>query len=276
MASTALLVVAATLLYAGLGVSGCGLHSLIVLAAAAACPSSADAINGGSSCACPLGSMCNATQCSSLSGQYTFPSSCASCACYIGLSQSTHYDVALLFVTIGLHSSYPTAPLVSSVYAPTYGSVWYIGSTYTVQWISASIPVIDVFLLVQQSSGGTFIPIMIAAAVPNTGSYQWLVSSNISTGANAYVVGIVPTGTTPTLPTNTLSPPFTIQSLPTGACPGGYASATGSYPGCSVCPQGSYSSVSLIAPHDSLSLVLAEQHGLPRMPHELHDSRFCL
>ena len=137
-----------------------------------------------------------------------------------------------------------TAPLVSSVYAPTYGSVWYIGSTYTIQWISANVPVVDVFLLVQQSSGGPFIPVMLATAMPNTGSYQWLISTSIPLGANAYVIGTVPTGTSPTLPTNALSPPFTIQALPTGTCPGGYVSVSGSYPGCSACPQGSYSSVS--------------------------------
>ena len=64
--------------------------------AAATCPNSADAINGGSSCACPLGSMCNATQCTNASGQYTFPASCATCVCFIGLLQSTHAFYSIL------------------------------------------------------------------------------------------------------------------------------------------------------------------------------------
>ena len=193
---------------------------------------------------CPLGAACSSSQCSLTSGVYTFPASCPDCDCTLGL--------LLIYCLVLLIDSYITtftckASLVSSIYSPSYGATWYIGSTYTVQWISSNIPTVDVYLLLQVSSGGVFYQAaIIGQGLANTGSTSWTIPTSVSTATNVYFITVVPSGTAATLSGNTHSPPFSVQRLPSGTCPLGYISSTGSYPGCVACAQGSYSSVSYL------------------------------
>lgn len=127
---------------------------------------------------------------------------------------------------------------MKAVFSPTYGSVWYNGGAYTVQWMYSSLPTIDIDLLIKDASNVVVRLAIIAHSVPNNGSYTWVIPSNI-VATNGYYMTVRPPGST-SYDGYSRSPVFSIQPQPTGPCPAGSTSPNGTYPDCVQCSKGFY------------------------------------
>ncbi|EGD75577.1 hypothetical protein PTSG_06646 [Salpingoeca rosetta] len=201
------------------------ISALAAVACEASCPDSASPVAGGGSntCKCQPGTSCtsdsNSAACThDLDGFDTFASTqCSDCKCI------------------------PDA-LVHEVVTPTIGTTCYLGGPCPVTWIAnVQVEAVDVHLLRVTTSGGTSRPKLertIASSVANNGSFPWRVPSDLSPDT-MYKVAVVATNN---LVASAQTPTFTIAAVPTGSCPAGYVSTTGSYPGCAPCSQGTYAS----------------------------------
>lgn len=132
-------------------------------------------------------------------------------------------------------------PTVHSVFSPTYDSTWYQGGTYAIQWYSTNVTNVDVLLLFINSLGNVSVYTTIAASTVNSGLFMWTIPSTIFSLSNGYFITVRPTGVVLSLDGYSRSPPFSITAAPSGPCPAGTISSTGSYPSCTACPQGSFS-----------------------------------
>ena len=132
-------------------------------------------------------------------------------------------------------------PTVHAVFSPTWGSVWYIGSTYTIMWASTNLPFVEILLLVFNAQGDLAIISTIADNTTNSGSFAWAIPSNTVAATNAYYVTVRPVGASlAQLDGFSRSPEFSVEPTPSGPCPTGYASGTGAWPGCAQCAKGTY------------------------------------
>ena len=207
------------------------------------CPPSSDP-GGVNGCYCPIGSFCGSNQCAlAVNGSYLFPNTCMNCSCVLGLLVVAVPVVMKFMVTICLMFMYFSAPepTVHAVYSPTYGSVWYIGSSYTILWYSTNLPTVDILLLVLDTTGNVALVSTIASNTTNSGTFVWTIPSGTVAATNGYFVTVRPPGRGSTdLDGYSRSPPFSVSVQPAGACLPGYTSATGSYPNCTMCPKGTY------------------------------------
>jgi hypothetical protein len=79
------------------------------------------------------------------------------------------------------------APVVT-VSAPTGGESWAVGSVHDVTWIATDNVGVTAVDLAWSTSGGASFPNVIAAGVPNTGTYAWTVAGLPSATARVRVV----------------------------------------------------------------------------------------
>ena len=200
---------------------------------AQSCPPASDP--GSVGCYCPIGSFCGSTQCTlAVNGSYLFPVTCSDCNCVLGL---------LLFPLI-LAWAYLiqcTEPTVHNVYSPTWGSVWYTNTLYTIKWSSTNLPFVEILLLIRDSTGALAIVTSISSNTTNSGTYNWLIPASTVGLTEGYYVTVRPVGAgLASLDGFSRSPVFSISPQPSGLCQAGYFSSTGSWPGCTQCPQGTY------------------------------------
>ena len=127
------------------------------------------------------------------------------------------------------------------MFSPTWGNVWYIGSTYNVLWSSTNLRFVEILLLVFNAQGNLTIIASISPNATNNGNFSWTIPSSTVAATNAYYITVRPVGDgLSDLDGFSRSPEFSIEPTPSGPCPTGYTSPTGVWPGCTQCPKGTY------------------------------------
>jgi len=115
----------------------------------------------------------------------------------------------LCVVALSLFKSAPVSAAFPYVIFPSAKGITLAkGGAYTIEWGSVRVDPVNI-LLCEELPDELFCFSLIAAGVPNSGSYSWTVPSNLPNGSN-YVIGVGVSGVSIAFSDN----PFTINNSP--------------------------------------------------------------